>query len=99
MSHPPVRLTSAAEKDLREANRWYQSEAPHVVPRFRRKVAEALQRIGDNPYLYAIVQSEVRHALVHGFRYRILFRIRPDSIQVIAILHEARNPELWNQRS
>ena len=99
MSHPPVRLTSAAEKDLLEANRWYQAEAPHVVPRFRRQVAAALQRIDDNPYLYATVHGEVRHALVHGFRYRILFRLLADSIQVIAILHEARDPEPWLQRS
>jgi plasmid stabilization system protein ParE len=98
MSPPlPVRLTSAAERDLQEAARWYRAEAPHVVPRFRLRVREALQRIGDNPLHYPIVHGEVRHALVHGFRHVIFFRI-VDSIQVIAILHSSRDPQLWQNR-
>jgi len=98
MSPQPVRLTAAAEQDLLEAANWYRAEAPHVVPRFRQRVREARQRIGDNPLHYPAVYGEVRHALVHGFRHVIFFRILPDSIQVIAILHSSRDPQHWLSR-
>ncbi len=46
-----VRLTKAAEDDLREARGWYRREAPHVASDFRRQVRETHQRIDENPWL------------------------------------------------
>ena len=98
MSSPPVGLTAAAEQDLLEAVDWYRKEAPHVVPRFRQRVRDGLQRIGGNPLHFPAVHGEVRRALVHGFRQVILFRLLPDSIQVIAVLHSSRDPQVWQSR-
>ncbi len=98
MNHRPVRLTAAAEQDLLEAVGWYRKEAPHVVPGFRWRVRESLQRIGGNPFHFPAVQGEVRRALVHGFRHVVLFRLLPDSIQVIAVLHSSLDPQVWQSR-
>jgi plasmid stabilization system protein ParE len=98
MSSRPVRLTVAAEQDLLEAVNWYRKEAPHVVPRFRQRVREAFKRIGGKPLHFPAVHGEVRRALVHGFRQVILFRLLPESIQVIAVLHSSRDPLVWQSR-
>jgi plasmid stabilization system protein ParE len=93
-----VRLTQAAEGDLREACRWYQQEAPHVASAFRREIREAHQRIAENPLQYPDVHRGIRRALVHRFPYAIFYRQTADAIQVIAITHQARDPRIWRRR-
>ena len=58
-----VRLTSAAEDDLREARRWYQQEAPNVDQSFRDAIRQALARVEESPTLYPVVHQGVRRAL------------------------------------
>ena len=93
-----VRLTKAAEEDLREARGWYRREAPHVASDFRRQVRETHQRIGENPWLYPDVHRGVRRALVPRFPYAIFYHLRDEAVQVIAITHQSRNPEIWKRR-
>ena len=93
-----VRLTKAAEADLREARGWYRKEAPHVALDFRRQVRETHQRIGENPWLYPDVHRGVRRALVHRFPYAIFYRLQNEAVQVIAITHQSRDPEIWKRR-
>ena len=93
-----VRLTRAAEADLREARGWYLDEAPHVASYFRREVREALRRVGENPWQYPDVHRGVRRALVRRFPYAIFYRIPDRGVQVIAITHQAQNPDTWKRR-
>jgi len=93
-----VKLTKAAEEDLREARRWYRREAPHVAPDFRDEVRETHQRIGENPWQYPDVHRGVRRALVHRFPYAVFYRLWDEAAQVIAITHQARDPEVWKRR-
>jgi plasmid stabilization system protein ParE len=93
-----LRLSSAAEGDLRQARRWYQEHAPHVDQHFRRSVGAALGRIEHNPHLYATVHQDIRRAPVRRFPYSILYRDLDPTILVIAILHQARDPEIWRSR-
>ena len=95
----PVRLTSAAEEDLQEARRWHQNYAPHADRRFHRAVREALQRIGESPFLYPIVRRDIRRAIVRGFQYSIFYRPGEEAVLVIAIVHQARHPRVWQRRS
>lgn len=93
-----VRLTRAAVEDLREASDWYQREAPHVASTFRRAVREAHERIGNNPWQYPDVYRGVRRALIHRFPYGVFFRLQEERVQVIAIVHQARDPGVWKRR-
>lgn len=47
----PLRLTVAAERDVREARRWYEKEAPHVVPGIRQEIRATVDRISERPQL------------------------------------------------
>ena len=49
--------------------------------------------------MYPRVDPEVRRASVaHPFPFGIFYKIDGDTIRVIAILHNARNPEVWKRR-
>ncbi|HEX4955090.1 MAG TPA: type II toxin-antitoxin system RelE/ParE family toxin [Thermoanaerobaculia bacterium] len=93
-----LRLTRAAEADLQEAADWYRDQSEPAALRFRLAIDEALDRIRENPLAYSKVRGTTRRALTHGFPYSVFFRLQAETILVIAIIHQARNPRVWQRR-
>jgi toxin ParE1/3/4 len=56
------------------------------------------RRISENPLIYPDVHRGVRRALVRRFPYAVFYRLRGEGVQVIAVLHQARNPPSWKRR-
>jgi len=94
----PVRLTAAAERDLASAAEWYRQEAPHIIPRFRQAIREARMRIGESPLACPVVYRELRRVVVHRFPYSMFYRLQGESVVVVAIVHQARDPRVWQRR-
>ena len=92
----PVRLTSAAVQDL--AERWYLDEAPHVQASFEEEIDRAYSVISERPELYQTVEAVVRRALVRKFPFSVFYRILPEWIEVIAVVHQSRDPRTWRRR-
>ena len=46
-----------------------------------------------------MVEEHIRRAALRRFPYGIFYMVDGGTIRVIAILHKARNPELWRHRS
>ena len=51
------------------------------------------------PELHAVIEKQVRRSRVAVFPYHIYYRILPDRIEVIAIIHGRRDPALWKSRT
>lgn len=97
MSHP-IRLTWRAEEDLCEARDYYRREAPHVETDFEHEIASTLERIAEWPSMYQRVEGDVRRAVARRFPFSIYYQILSDWIEVIAILHQSRDPRTWKRR-
>ena len=94
----PVRLTSAAVQDLALAERWYLDEAPHVLASFEEEIDSTFGLISDRPELYQTVESTVRRAPVRKFPFSVFYRILPEWIEVVAVMHQSRDPRTWQRR-
>ena len=94
----PVRLTSAAVQDLALAERWYLDEAPHVLASFDEEIDSTFGLISERPELYQTVESTVRHAPVRKFPFSVFYRILPEWIEVVAVVHQSRDPRTWQRR-
>ena len=94
----PVRLTPAAERDILLAQRWYLAQAPHVPASFEEDIGKSFGRIGDEPEMYQSVETAVRRTPLQGFPYSVFYRILPEWIEVIGILHQSRDPGWWRRR-
>ena len=57
-----------------------------------------LKRLEQAPLLYAEVIPGIRRALLPRFPYDVFYAVRGDLIQVLAVLHNVRNPERWPSR-
>ena len=87
-----------AEKELREAARYYENEAPGVGLAFLAELHKAASDILENPRSTAEIRSSIRKKLLHRFPFNILYSIENDIILIIAVAHQKRRPTYWRSR-
>jgi len=85
--------------DLNNAVSYYNRQRPGLGDELRSEVYSAIERVGANPYQYAIIKNNIRRAFVHRFPYAVLFRIVNDNtIRVLVIRHHRRHPNFGLSR-
>ncbi|MHB1379561.1 MAG: type II toxin-antitoxin system RelE/ParE family toxin [Desulfurivibrionaceae bacterium] len=87
-----------AETELLEAAAYYESQQSDLGRRFLAAVQDAINRILLNPRLYPVVALDVQRCLTKIFPFGVLFRDRPEQIEVIAAMHLHRDPNYWQAR-
>ena len=81
-----------------EAAAYYEAQQTDLGKRFLAAIQDATNSILINPRLYPVVGLDVRRCLTKVFPFGVLFRIEPDEIVIIAVMHLARHPDYWKQR-
>lgn len=94
----PVVLTAEAEADFDAAADRYEQQAG-LGAKFTLRVRQALARIDQRPELHAVLHRDIRRVRVEKFPYNIYYRVRPDRVEVIAVLHGRRDPSVWKGRA
>lgn len=61
-------------------------------------VREVLTRVEKMPELHGVVQEDVRAARLKQFRHIVYFVVLQDHVDVLAVLHGARDPAAWQSR-
>jgi plasmid stabilization system protein ParE len=90
--HPLVRA------EIQEAHDWYERQHKGLGNDFLNHLEQALQSIAGNPAAFGVAWRQVRAGLVKRFPYVIYFRLLPNQIRIIAVVHAARDPSVWKQR-
>lgn len=90
-----VILRERAQKDLRSAFQWYDSLRPGLGAEFLAAVQERLESIAQFPEVHPVIYRRIRRAVVSRFPYLIFYRPGPGRVDVLAVLHHARNPARW----
>ena len=93
-----VRLTPAAEGDVRDIYNWYKNQGEGLASQFSSFLGDCLERVGKNPTGYAKVHGEVRRSLLHRFPYCVFYVIRDSEVGVIGVFHGHRDPKTWQSR-
>jgi toxin ParE1/3/4 len=91
-------LTREAEADLAEAFEYYESQLSGLGDDFFGTVEQQLERIVANPAQYQVRYRGVRRAVMRRFPYAVLYLVEDQVVIVLAIEHQARDPERWKQR-
>ena len=86
--------------DVNEGASFYRRARAGLESEFRREIDAAIDRIGNSPLLYPLVEAEIRRCIVHRFPYSILFRIvDAECIRLLVIRHHKRHPRFGSSRS
>ena len=88
----------AAEFDLEDACRWYERRSEGLGSNFLRSAQDALDTIQHYPRIHPAVHDEVRRAQVASFPYSIFYVFEEQSILIIGVFHNSRDPNQWLSR-
>ena len=88
-----------AEKELEEIENYYDSVREGLGDRFREDIEMTVSRILKFPSGWQPLSPVVRRCRLHSFPYGIIYRIEPDEIRLLAVMHHHREPNYWTYRS
>ena len=91
-----IQLQATQEAD--EAAKWYEDQFPGLGIEFLLELDAALGRVINNPDMYQPVYEDARRVLVRRFPYAAYFISEADTVQVVTILHQSRNLDVWQSR-
>jgi plasmid stabilization system protein ParE len=94
----PVDYLPAARRDFNESFDWYAERSVRAAVGFTNAVDLALSAISADPKRFAKVDEHHRECRVGRFPFRIVYRITPDRIVVVAVAHAKRRPGFWKER-
>ena len=83
---------------LAEAQQWYALQRADLDLEFMECIDDALSRVVRNPQLYPIVYRTLRRVVVRRFPFAVFYEATADEIQVVAVFHSRRDPEMWKSR-
>lgn len=95
----PVAYLPEARDDINAAYHHYDSLGAGLGDRFLDALRQAVERIADNPDLYAILHRDVRAAPLRRFPYVIYYRAEPGQVLVVAVQHGRRSSKAWSGRA
>lgn len=92
-----LKFSARALREVGEAKEWYESQSSGLGEEFIAALELQLKRLEQAPLLYAEVIPDVRRALLPRFPYGLFYVVRDQNINILAVLHDARNPGKWPQ--
>jgi plasmid stabilization system protein ParE len=94
----PLVTRSVAQTDPAEAIQWHAERSADTAGRFLLAINETVRQIQAHPEIYPMVREPLRRARVPRFPFGIYYRVYPDFISIVGIIHSRRAPEAWQQR-
>lgn len=88
----------AAREEGFEAAEWYGEQQKALQTRFLEKWKDAENRLLASSQIYRCVAGDLRKCRFEVFPYALVFRIRGDELQIIAVMHMSRRPGYWKKR-
>ena len=93
-----IRFFQPAEQEMLDAASYYEFQAKGLGIEFLEKIDAAVLDIAEDPKRWPISRPHVRSRLIHRFPYGLLYRVDPDEVVILAIMHLHRHPDYWISR-
>ncbi len=94
----PVIIRPEAEGDIQKIHIDLEQMRTGLGRRFATQLRLVLERIESVPELHGIVWKDVHAVRVKKFRYIVYYVIFSDRVEVLAVLHGARDSAAWQSR-
>lgn len=91
-------IRAEAELDTVDAVEWYEQRQGGLGADLLLELDALVERILQSPLQFPRIKNNVRRALLHRFPYSVYFQVGEEMIDLIAVLHQHRNPRTWESR-
>jgi plasmid stabilization system protein ParE len=94
----PIVLHCEADVELTAAAKRYACTRPELARDFLRAFRVAKEAIARQPDRFSFLDKPVRRMRIMGFPYQIVYEEMDGCVQVLAIMHDGRDPNYWKPR-
>ena len=88
----------AAKEEFEESAAWYEKQRAGLGDEFIHEIEQSLIVAARVPERFSTVFSDVRLTAARRFPYSIYFRVRRNTLVVLAVFHGRRDPAVWRRR-
>ncbi len=87
-----------AELDVSDAAAWHEGRRTGLGDEFLDELDSVLQRVIKTPFQFPKIKNTIRRALLRRFPYSVYFGVTGETVELIALLHQHRDPRTWEKR-
>ena len=93
-----VHFHPEARRELRAAAEFYRAESPGLGRAFVAEVRAVAARIAEFPHSVVAEVTDIRRILLKRFPFALMYRSSGGSIEILAAMHQRREPAYWRER-
>jgi plasmid stabilization system protein ParE len=94
----PVRFHPDAAAELLSAAEFFGTQGVGLGSRFLDDVDRALVLLRTQPEIGTLATGDIRLWSLRTFPYRLAYRVKDATIEVLAVAHHRRRPRYWRRR-
>lgn len=87
-----------AELDVSDAAAWYEGRRTGLGDEFLDELDSVLRRVIVSPFEFPKIKNHIRRALLRRFPYSAYFTVTTEIVELVALLHQHRDPRSWEKR-
>ncbi len=98
MAPVTVRFHPAATQEAESTYDWYAARDETAAHAFREELRHAVDAVADNPLTWPRHGRRARRYVFPRFPFSLVYRMRGDEVEVLAVAHGRRRPGYWRSR-
>ena len=87
-----------AEEELLGALAWYEERSSIAAGAFVQEFIRVVRLASDSPDAWPLSSGNTRRIVFPRFPFDLVFRIKRDLIEIVAVAHHRRRPSYWVDR-
>ena len=85
-------------RELKAAFLRYFDRNPIVAKSFQLETEHAVEMILEDPNRWLKLTSSERKYVFPRFPFNLIYRVKMDTVEVVAVAHQKRRPGYWKKR-
>ncbi|HMN77481.1 MAG TPA: hypothetical protein PKC97_15560 [Burkholderiaceae bacterium] len=93
-----LEIVDSALAEAAAAQQHYAAIRPELAAEFAAELSRSLQWVQSHPLAWAPIGSRARRRLLNRFPYALIYRVEPECIRVLALMHQRQRAGYWRGR-
>ena len=94
-----IRFLTIADQEVDDAVDWYEQKGQDASRGFLNELDHAVRLVKTYPLLATLIEPEIHRFLFITYPYALIYGIDVDTIVIIAVAHQQREPRYWADRT
>ena len=97
---PPIKVSfhPEAAEEVGIARQWYAERSPLTAKAFLAELDLGVERIREAPQRWPRHRTGARRYILPRFPFSVIYRMKGELIEVVAMAHHRRKPGYWRSR-